>query len=88
MRGKNKGWTEEQDILLLSGKRVEGRNSLENCNRRYKIRNLEIRNVAEQGRRFARGLLILQATKRFKAGKDFITSVKDIVKKLEEQDGK
>ena len=59
MRGKNKGWTTEEDLDVLSGRRVEGRTAQESANRRYKLRKCWASGTAYFGSKFIKHLIVL-----------------------------
>lgn len=60
MRGKNKGWTLEQDKAILSGKKVEGRTSREVANRRYKLKKFYASSASKVSRDFLKRLDMLR----------------------------
>ena len=59
MRGKNKGWTTEEDLDVLSGRRVDGRTAQESANRRYKLRKCWASGTAYFGSKFLKHLIVL-----------------------------
>ena len=59
MRGKNKGWTQAEDLDVLSGRRVEGRTAQERANRRYKLRKCYAYGTAYFGSKFLKHLIVL-----------------------------
>ena len=59
MRGKNKGWTQAEDLSVLSGKSIEGRTAQENANRRYKLRKCYASGTAYFGSKFLKHLIVL-----------------------------
>ena len=59
MRGKNKGWTPEEDLAVLAGRSVEGRTPQERANRRYKLRKCYAAGTAYFGRKFLEHLIVL-----------------------------
>lgn len=59
MRGKNKGWTQAEDLAVLSGQSVEGRTAQERANRRYKLRKCYAAGTAYFGRKFIDHLIVL-----------------------------
>ena len=61
MRGKNKGWTTEEDLDVLSGRRVEGRTAQESANRRYKLRKCYESGTAYFGKKFLDHLIVLRS---------------------------
>lgn len=61
MRGKNKGWTQEEDLAVLSGKGVEGRTPQESANRRYKLRRCYEAGTAYFGSKFLKHLIVLRS---------------------------
>lgn len=61
MRGKNKGWTTEEDLDVLSGRRVEGRTAQESANRRYKLRKCWASGTAYFGKKFLDHLIVLRS---------------------------
>lgn len=62
MRGKNRGWTDEQDLEVLSGKRVEGFSAQQNCDRRYVLRKRSKASAVSSGRKFLKALSVLRVT--------------------------
>lgn len=60
MRGKNKGWTMEQDRAILSGKKVEGRTSREVADRRYKLKKFYVSSASKVSRDFLKRLEMLR----------------------------
>ena len=60
MRGKNKGWTLEQDKAILSGKKVEGRTSREVANRRYKLKKFYASSTNKVSKDFLKHLEMLR----------------------------
>lgn len=61
MRGKNKGWTQEEDLAVLSGQSIEGRTAQENANRRYKLRRCYKAGTAYFGSKFLKHLIVLRS---------------------------
>lgn len=61
MRGKNKGWTQEEDLAVLSGQSIEGRTSQENASRRYKLRHRYASGTAYFGGMFLKHLIVLRS---------------------------
>ena len=61
MHGKNKGWTQEEDLAVLSGQSVEGRTAQENANRRYKLRKCYAAGTAYFGIKFLKHLIVLRS---------------------------
>ena len=53
MRGKSKGWTREQDQLILSGRKVDGITPQEAADRRYKLRRSAARMTSTLAGRLA-----------------------------------
>ena len=84
MRGKNKGWTPEEDLAVLSGRRVEGRTAQESANRRYKLRKCYSAGTAYFGGKFLEHLVVLrsigQASKLLSP--KFIDQIAKIVKEI------
>lgn len=60
-RGKEIGWTPEQDVIVFKGGSVEGRTPQENANRRYKLRTFFKRRTAVLGLELCVRLETLQA---------------------------
>lgn len=61
MRGKNKGWTQEEDLAVLSGQIVEGRTAQERACRRYKLKKYYLAGTAYFGSKFLEHLVVLQS---------------------------
>ena len=61
MRGKNKGWTQAEDLDVLFGRRVEGRTAQERANRRYKLRKCYASGTAYFGSKFLKHLIVLRS---------------------------
>ena len=61
MRGKNKGWTQAEDLDVLSGRSVEGRTAQERANRRYKLRKCYAAGTAYFGSKFLEHLVVLRS---------------------------
>lgn len=87
MRGKNKGWTPEEDLSVLSGRRVEGRTAQERANRRYKLRKCYASGTAYFGSKFLEHLVVLrsigQAPKM--PSPKFIDQIAKIVKEIKSE---
>ena len=87
MRGKNKGWTPEEDLAVLSRRRVEGRTSQESANRRYKLRKCYAAGTAYFGSKFLEHLVVLrsigQAPKM--PSPNFIDRIAKIVKEIKRE---
>ena len=62
MRGKNKGWTDEQDKAVLAGKKVEGKTSRETTGRRYKLKSYYAATVTKLAAILLKRLGILHST--------------------------
>ena len=77
MRGKSKGWTREQDQLILSGRKVDGITPQEAADRRYKLRRSAARMTSTLAGRLAVRLETLSQMNRLPK---FVNS--DFMKKL------
>lgn len=64
MRGKNKGWTQEEDLAVLSGQSVEGRTAQESACRRYKLRKCYAAGTSYFGIKFLKHLIVLRSIGR------------------------
>ena len=84
MRGKNKGWTPEEDLDVLSGRRVEGRTAQESANRRYKLRNCYAAGTAYFGSKFLKHLIVLRSIGKGTKTLDqkFLDTLAKIVKEI------
>ena len=84
MRGKNKGWTQEEDLAVLSGKSVEGRTSQESANRRYKLRKCYAAGTAYFGSKFLKHLIVLRSIGKGPKTLDqkFLDTLAKIVKEI------
>lgn len=84
MRGKNKGWTQEEDLDVLSGRRVEGRTAQERANRRYKLRKCWASGTAYFGKKFLDHLIVLKSIGRAPKmpSPKFIDQIAKLVKEI------
>ena len=84
MRGKNKGWTQAEDLDVLSGRRVEGRTAQERANRRYKLRKCYESGTAYFGSKFLKHLIVLRSIGKGPKTLDqkFLDTLAKIVKEI------
>ena len=84
MRGKNKGWTQEEDLAVLSGQSVEGRTAQENANRRYKLRKCYAAGTAYFGIKFLKHLIVLRSIGKCPKTLDqkFLNTLAKLVKEI------
>lgn len=83
MRGKNKGWTPEEDLAVLSGQSIEGRTAQENANRRYKLRKCYASGTAYFGIKFLEHLIVLRSIgKGPTLDQKFLDTLAKIVKEI------
>lgn len=84
MRGKNKGWTQAEDLAVLSGQRVEGRTAQERANRRYKLRKCYASGTAYFGSKFLKHLIVLLSIGKGPKtlDKKFLDTLAKIVKEI------
>lgn len=80
MRGKNKGWTKDQDRAILSGRKVDGITPQEAADRRYKLRRSAARMTSTLAGRLAVRLETLSQMNRMPKFVDsaFIKKLKKI----------
>lgn len=84
MRGKNKGWTQVEDLAVLSGQSVEGRTAQERANRRYKLRKCYASGTAYFGIKFLKHLIVLSSIGKGPKTLDqkFLDTLAKIVKEI------
>ena len=84
MRGKNKGWTPEEDLAVLSGQSIEGRTAQENANRRYKLRKCYASGTAYFGSKFLEHLVVLLSIGKCSKTLDqkFLDTLENLVKEI------
>ena len=84
MRGKNKGWTQEEDLAVLSGQSVKGRTAQESANRRYKLRKCYAAGTAYFGSKFLEHLVVLRSIGRAPKlpSPKFLDQIANLVKEI------
>ena len=84
MRGKNKGWTQEEDLAVLSGQSVKGRTAQESANRRYKLRKCYAAGTAYFGSKFLEHLVVLRSIGRAPklSSPKFLDQIAKLVKEI------